>query len=396
MAGGLSGAVPGAMAKQDEEDASEDDDEEVDEAEVERQRLIAIKRTTSAKRQSVTGEKTQSKVGWMPPFHPKSPAQGEQIREALMRSFMFNTLPDSNLQQVVDAFAGPLVLKPGQEVISQGSLVESGEPGLFIIERGRLDVYRKAKDTEPHPGTKLTTYDRMGQSFGELALLYNCPRAATVVAVSEAVVWSIDRDTFNNCVKEGYRVMRERHEKFIASVELLKPLTEAERQKIVDVIQLRKYQRGDMVIKAGDSGNEFFMVEQGRAHAIKDGQTVKEYGPSDYFGELALLNRQARAADVVVQASPTVLAVLDADSFGRLLGSLTIMVESRVMEYGAATTVIPSTVVTASPSTFAAGSSAVNPVRAPSPSEGSLFGKLLQSWCVCSSMQVDKSDRTVV
>ena len=40
-----------------------------------------------------------------------------------------------------------------------------------------------------------------GDSFGELALLYNAPRAATIISKTNSVLFSLDRDTFNNIVK---------------------------------------------------------------------------------------------------------------------------------------------------------------------------------------------------
>lgn len=42
-----------------------------------------------------------------------------------------------------------------------------------------------------------------GEAFGELALLYNCPRAATITAVEDSELWSLDRKTFNHIVKDA-------------------------------------------------------------------------------------------------------------------------------------------------------------------------------------------------
>jgi hypothetical protein len=64
-----------------------------------------------------------------------------------------------------------------------------------------------------------------------------------------------------------------------------------------------------------------------------DGNKVKEYDASDYFGELALLKRQPRAVDVVADASPTKVLILDGDSFRRLLGNLSDLMAEKAKEY---------------------------------------------------------------
>lgn len=69
-----------------------------------------------------------------------------------------------------------------------------------------MECYKKFKpDDEP----KFLRNYEAGESFGELALLYNAPRAASIKAVTEAVTFALDRDTFNNIVKFAAMKKRE-------------------------------------------------------------------------------------------------------------------------------------------------------------------------------------------
>lgn len=71
---------------------------------------------------------------------------------------------------------------------------------MYVLEQGSLDCTKIFNvNTEP---TLLKTY-QPGEGFGELALLYNVPRAATITAKESSTVWKLDRDTFNNIVKEA-------------------------------------------------------------------------------------------------------------------------------------------------------------------------------------------------
>jgi cAMP-dependent protein kinase regulator len=82
-----------------------------------------------------------------------------------------------------------------------------------------------------------------------LALLYNAPRAASIKAKTDCVLWALDRDTFNNIVKDAAAKKRERYENFLGTIEILKSMDPYERSKIADALKTVKAKSGEYVIK---------------------------------------------------------------------------------------------------------------------------------------------------
>merc|ERR1711972_1014816 len=158
----------------------------------------------------------------------------------------------------------------------------------------------------------------IGDVFGELALLYNCPRAASVEGKGTSVCWQLDRDTFNHIVKEAAQKKRNRYDSFLAKVPLLASMDAYERSQLADALRIENFADGQTVVSQGEVGHKFYIVEEGSAVAKKAGVQVMDYGVGDYFGELALIRDQPRAA--TVQAiGPCKLLSLDGSSFKRLL-----------------------------------------------------------------------------
>lgn len=108
-----------------------------------------------------------------------------------------------------------------------------------------------------------------GEAFGELALLYNAPRAATIIASTDAKLWQLDRNTFNHIVKGASQQRREQYETFLDSVPILKHIDLYEKAKICDVITEGTFASGQKVISEGDQGETFFIVISGTAIAVK-------------------------------------------------------------------------------------------------------------------------------
>jgi cAMP-dependent protein kinase regulator len=143
-----------------------------------------------------------------------------------------------------------------------------------------------------------------GDTFGELALLYNAKRAASIVTKTKCILWELDRETFINVVKESAIKKREKYESFLKNVSIFKNLDTYEIALISDALKLCNFKQNEHIIKESEYGDIFYIIEEGTAVATKSFNhkkpvTVKEYKKGDYFGELALLKNQTRAANII-------------------------------------------------------------------------------------------------
>jgi CRP/FNR family transcriptional regulator, cyclic AMP receptor protein len=71
---------------------------------------------------------------------------------------------------------------------------------------------------------------------------------------------------------------------------------------------------GKVLVKQGDLGDEFFVIEEGTADVARDGEHINVLGPGDFFGEMALLEDDRRNATVTA-TSPMVVIVMTRSSF---------------------------------------------------------------------------------
>ncbi|KAI9320049.1 cyclic nucleotide-binding-like protein [Dichotomocladium elegans] len=238
---------------------------------------------------------------------PKSRAQWERIWISVGDHFLFRDLDEEQYKDVVDAMVEKSVCK-GETVIEQGAVGDY----FYIVEKGSLDCLIS--------GRKVTEYGP-GESFGELALMYDAPRAATLVVTSEdpTTLWALDRITFRTILMENASSRRKLYEFFLTEVPLLKSLKPCERHKIADAVESVTFEDKEQVVVLGEVGERFYMIESGEAIVYQNRRFIRRLEKGAYFGELALLNDKPRTATVVAHGRLK-CATLDKKAFNRLLG----------------------------------------------------------------------------
>ena len=130
---------------------------------------------------------------------PKTADVKEKISKILRNAFMFQNLDPKELAVVIDAMAEHKA--PAGEVV-----IKEGDPGaeLYIVEAGKLTVTKMIDGVNKAVFAYDTSADANATHvFGELALLYNAPRAATITADTDSLLWALDRQTFNHIVKDA-------------------------------------------------------------------------------------------------------------------------------------------------------------------------------------------------
>jgi len=204
-----------------------------------------------------------------------------------------------------------------EQIDSGHTVVTIGEPGdrFYFVRSGRLEVI--GADGEVI-GTLVP-----GDAFGELALLDRRPRGATVRALEQCELWSLDRGHFERWVRDRFeiaaRIRASAEERAqLASLPFFKGLQPAELDAIAARLLNRAVKAGDAICVEGEPGDRYYLVRDGEADVTIGGQHIRVLRQGDGFGELALLFGGPRTATVTARTDMR-LAALTRDDFARLV-----------------------------------------------------------------------------
>ncbi|GAX14590.1 cGMP-dependent protein kinase 1 [Fistulifera solaris] len=252
------------------------------------------------------------------PRYPKSDAAVQFIDSALEDNFIFASLSEKERRLLIDAMMMESV-PAGTVIIKQG---ETGD-FFYVIEEGHVSF---AVD-----GTHVGSAGR-GGSFGELALLYNCPRAATCLANTACRLWKVDQKTFRFMLANNTNSQKKDVHDVLRKVPFLADVDENDLTKISDALTSVTFPEGERIINKGDVGEIFYIIREGtvKVHDIGFGDSKyvdQPLGPGDFFGERALITGDPRVANITATSNCTCLC-LSRDTFELVLGPLQGMIDA--------------------------------------------------------------------
>ncbi|CDS41599.1 cGMP dependent protein kinase 1 [Echinococcus multilocularis] len=262
-----------------------------------------------------------------PKHYPKTAKTREILNQAILENDFMKNLDTSQVVEIVECMYS-VNFATGNTIIREGELGSV----VYVMEEGVIEVSREGNPLRliSHPTV-----------FGELAILYNCMRTATVKALNPCSLWAIDRKSFQAVMMQTGILKHHRHLEFLKSVPTFAQLASETLAKFVDLLEEVHYEPGEYVIRQGARGDTFYIIASGQVQVTQNARSstdtpltstspkeeketfVRLMGRGEWFGEKALKNEDVRTANIIAAYPNGVdCLVLDRESYELLVGDL--------------------------------------------------------------------------
>lgn len=213
------------------------------------------------------------------PLVPKNEEQIEFLEHALKDNynFVFGSMQSKELRTLVNAMSLNSVKKDTK-------MIHQGDKGdyLYVLQSGTVKFVVD--------GVEVGEASNSGTVIGELALLYDCPRAATVVATTDCEVWRVSQHVFRR-IKAAYALQNDHETRSaLRQISFFQDLPQEYIHRLADSIFIRNFQQDEVLIRKGEEGETLIIIKEGHVLATDISIGGTKYadvslGPGEYFGE---------------------------------------------------------------------------------------------------------------
>ena len=217
------------------------------------------------------------------------------IKKALLQHFIFSALPAENLDSLISEMKHYSV-GPREIIFKQG---DAGS-NFFVLSSGTVEIIIN---------NALKGFITKGNGFGELALIHDSERTATIRTVEQVELWGIGRKVFRDALKSLGQLKFEENLKFLEKVPFFSRLTPVQVESLVAVVVNQHFTDNQKIIIEGDPGDLFYIIQQGSVQCSCKNKQIRTLNEGDYFGEQALLYNTYRTATITAIGSVKVLSL---------------------------------------------------------------------------------------
>lgn len=227
--------------------------------------------------------------------------EAEAAGEELPQIPLFSDLPKNAFIQLLEEMHMRSAL-PGEGVIHEGAVDDS----MFIISHGRVKITK----TSETGSEMILAHLSDGAFFGEMALLSESPRSASVIAEEETLLFEVSRQVLDKVVKSFpsvkhilLRFYRQRLlSNLMATSAIFKPLDAGQRKSLIEKFKSREVPANEKILEEGQKGDGLYMLLSGKVEVSKkaDGkrQVLAHLKEGDVFGEMSLLSNNPVSANI--------------------------------------------------------------------------------------------------
>ena len=154
--------------------------------------------------------------------------------------------------------------------------------------------------------------------------MYNCPRAATIKAVAECTLWTLDRVFFRQAMVTSSSNQNIQLSQFLSKISLFESIGVQKLNQLARSLTKQSYEDGHYIIRQGDIGDQFYVIYKGTVSVSMTDDSGNEkflldLGEGEVFGERALIKKEPRKANIVANG-PVECYYLESQDFYSMLG----------------------------------------------------------------------------
>ena len=166
--------------------------------------------------------------------------------------------------------------KAREKIIEEMSLVEI-ESNNFIFKQGSIGNYfyiLKSGSAELIVNNQIIKVLKIGESFGELALLHDAPRSGSIKAISNCLLWVLERKNFRKIIEHINKITYEENIQFIDSVSVLSHMEQYQKSILSSKLILEEFNEGRLIVKKGDLSTCLYIIKKGEVECINENGIV--------------------------------------------------------------------------------------------------------------------------